>query len=254
MGSFVITLREGFEAALIVGLILAFLAKTGQKEEHGRTIWLGVFLAIAASVAIGATLFASVGELEGSAEQLYEGVAMVLAAGVLTWMVFWMRKQAATIGGHLRSQVSDAIRSGGGLALAAVAFVGVAREGLETALFLFASTEDAGTLVTIVGGVAGLVAAIGLGYLFYRGTIRLDLGKFFLVTSVLVIALAAYLVNGAVHEFGEVGEIEALESAGPIAALLYGLGFAALYLRDARKPRRPAERPADEAASEPAQP
>jgi high-affinity iron transporter len=252
MGSFVITLREGFEAALIVCLILAFLAKTGQLREHGRTIWIGVAGAVGLSVVVGAVLFAAVGELEGTAEAAYEGTAMLLAAGVLTWMVFWMRRQASTIGGHLRDQVSTAITAGGGIALATVAFVGVAREGLETALFLFATTNESGALVSFVGAIAGLVAAVALGFLFYRGAVRLDLGRFFTITSVLVIIFAAYLLNGGLHELGEAAGNEALEEIGPFAALAYGAGFGLLYLRDALrpKPEQPAEAPPPEAAQQ----
>lgn len=246
MGSFVITLREGFEAALIVGIILAFLAKTGEKDKHERAVWWGVGLAILLSFAIGGVLFATVGELEGTTEELYEGTAMILAAVVVTWMVFWMRKQAATIGSHLRDQVGESLRSGGGLALATVAFIGVGREGLETALFLFASTGEAGAFVAVLGAVLGLVVAIVLGVLFYRGALKLDLRKFFTITSVLVIAFAAFLLYSGLHELGEVAGSEALEIAAPISALVYGAGFALLYLRDARVNRR---RTAAEAAA-----
>ncbi len=231
MGTFVITLREGFEAALITGLILAYLKKTGSLAEHGRSVWIGVALATVFSLAVGAVLFATVGELEGTAEQLYEGIAMVLAALVVTWMVFWMRRQASTIGAHLREQVGQSLLRGGGLALAAVAFIGVAREGLETALFLFASVGDDGLLPTIVGGVLGLVAAIALGAAFYRGALRLDLRRFFTVTGVLVIAFAAWLLAGAAHEFGELAESEALEESGPIVGAVYGIVLASIYLR-----------------------
>lgn len=234
MGSFVITLREGFEAALVAGLIFAYLSKTDRLHEHARTVWLGISLAVLASAGLGALLFFTVGELEGSAESIYEGSAMIIAAGVVTWMVFWMRRQAATIGRHLRSQVSESIQSGGGVALAAVAFVGVAREGVETALFLFASVQDSGALISVIAGLAGLAAAVALGVLFYRGAIRLDLRKFFTITSLLVIAFAAFLLYSAVHEFGEVSGSEALEMAAPAAALLYGGGFALLYRRDSR--------------------
>ncbi len=244
MGSFVITLREGFEATLIVGIILAFLAKTGERERHGRDVWLGVALAIGLSVAIGATLFATVGELEGTSEAIYEASAMLIAASVVTWMVFWMRRQAATIGAHLRDQVSDSLRSGGGLALAAVAFVGVGREGLETALFLFASTGESGAAVTIAGAIAGLIVATALGVLVYRGALRLDVRRFFTVTSVLVIMFAAYLVFSGVHELGEVAESEALELLAPVAAILYAASFAVLYLRDARVAATSKARPA----------
>jgi high-affinity iron transporter len=250
MGAFVITLREGFEAALIVSLILAYLSKTGGLAEHGRSVWLGIAAGVAASASIGAILFVSAGELHGDSEALYEGTAMIVAAAVVTWMAFWMRKQAATIGGNLRTQVSDSLRSGGGLALASVAFVGVAREGVETALFLFASTGESGAAVTMIGALAGLTAAVVLGVLFYRGALRMNLSRFFLVTSVLVIAFAAFLIFSGVHEFGEVAGSEALELAGVIAALAYGAGFAALYVRDARRaaPRGTAEPEAKTAA------
>src|SRR5919201_5268613 len=188
MGAFVITLREGFEAALIVSLIFAYLAKTGGAGSHARSVWLGVAAGAASSATIGAILFASAGELHGDAEALYEGTAMIVAAAVVTWMAFWMRKQAATIGGHLRAQVSESLRIGGGAGLAGGAFIGVAREGVETALFLFASTGESGAAVTGIGGVAGFAAAIVLGVLFYRGALRMNLSRFFLITSVLVIA------------------------------------------------------------------
>jgi high-affinity iron transporter len=237
MGAFVVVLREGFEACLVVGLILAVLAKTGQARQHGRAVWLGVAAAVAFSVVVGGALFALFGELEGTGEAIFEGVAMLVASAVLTWMVFWMRRQARTIGGHLREQVGRAVRSGGGLALAAVAFVGVAREGLETALFLFVSVGDEGALETILGGLLGLAAAVGLGVALYRGSVRLDLRRFFLVTGLLVIALAAYLLYGGLHELAEAGAGEALEVIGTIAALAFAVGFGWMHLRGSRAPR-----------------
>jgi high-affinity iron transporter len=252
MGSFVVTLREGFEAALIVGIILAFLDKTGTREAHERAVWWGVGLAIALSVGIGGLLFATVGEIEGTGEAVYEGVAMLLAAAFVTWMVFWMRRQAATIGSHLRDQVSASISSGGGFALASVAFIGVGREGLETALFLFASAEDSGPVLAVSAAVAGLVAAVALGVLFYRGTLRLDLARFFTITSILVIAFAAYLIYGGLHELGEAAESEFLELAAPIAALLYAGGFALVYLKGWRVTRERTARADTAAEAEPA--
>jgi high-affinity iron transporter len=230
MGAFVIVLREGFEAALLIGLILGVLNKTGNRE-HARAVWVGVVAALASSVIAGAILFAAVGELDGNAEKLYEGTAMLLAACVVTWMVFWMRKQARTLGGHLRSQVSTALVAGGGFALASVAFVGVAREGLESALFLFASVGDSGVVQTVIAGALGALAAATLGVLFYRGAIKMDLRRFFMVTGVLVFGFAAYLIAGGFHELGEAGGGDALELAGPILALLYGVGLATFYLR-----------------------
>jgi len=243
MGAFVIVLREGFEATLMIGLILGILNKTGQRDRHMRAVWTGVAAALVASVVIGAVLFAAIGELDGRAEQLYEGTGMLLAACVVTWMVFWMRKQARTLGGHLREQVSTAVVAGGGLALATVAFVGVAREGLESALFLFASVGDDGVVATMVGGALGAVGATVLGFLFYRGTIKLDLRRFFMITGVLVIGFAAYLIAGGLHEFAEAGGGAFYEWAGPIAALIYGASLATYYLRS--NPPKPA--PASEA-------
>jgi high-affinity iron transporter len=234
VGAFVIVLREAFEASLVIGLIFAFLNKTGQTGRHGRWVWQGTAWAVVTSVAVGALLFATLGELEGTAEQLYEGLAMLLAAVVLTWMVFWMRKQAKTIGGALRTQVGSAIASGGGFALAAVAFIAVAREGLETALFLFVSVSDDGLAQTIIGGALGLVAAVGLGVAFYRGSLRLDLRRFFLVTGLLVIAFAAYLLVGATEELAEAGAGEGLEVAGPMVALVFAVTCGWLYVRGSR--------------------
>jgi high-affinity iron transporter len=247
VGSFVITLREGFEAALIISMILAYLAKTGSLE-HRRTVWLGVAAAIVFSLAMGGILFATIGELEGSTEQLYEGLAMMIAAGVVTWMVFWMKKQAATIGEHLRSQVGDSLRAGGGFALAMVAFIGVAREGIETGLFLFASTEQSGAVVSVTAAVLGLLAAVVLGVLFFRGALRLDLKQFFRITGVLVIVFAGWLIFNGLHEFGELAESEALEMLAPVAALAYIGSLTWIYLRGLRT-RHEAPTPAAAGAS-----
>jgi high-affinity iron transporter len=234
LDALIVTLREGFEASLIVGLILAYLVKTDHRPEHTRTVWLGVLAALGLSVVVGLSLFLTVGELEGTAEALFEGTAMVLAASVLTWMVFWMRKQSKTIGGHLRDQVRDALQVGSGVALAGVAFVGVAREGIETALFLFAATKESGTTTTIIGGTLGLILAAALGVLFYRGAIRINLRRFFTITGMLVIVLAAYLLFSGLHELGKAGAGETLELAAPVAALFYGGLFSWLFLRGTR--------------------
>jgi high-affinity iron transporter len=231
LDAFIVTLREGFEASLVIGLILAYLVKTGQARQYARPVWAGVGAAVAASVLVGGILFAAVGELEGSSEAVFEGTAMILAASVLTWMVFWMRKQARTIGGHLRAQVSEAIRTGSAVALASVAFVAVGREGIETALFLFAASGESAPVVTIAGGLLGLVSAVALGALFYRGAIRIDLRRFFAITGMLVIVLAAYLLFNGLHEFGEAGAGETVELAAPLAGLLYAAGFLTLFLR-----------------------
>src|SRR5437763_4970847 len=194
--------------------------------------------AVVTSVALGGLLFAAGGELDGDAERLYEGFAMLLAAVVLTGMLFWMRRQAATIGGSLRAQVSEAVTQGSKIGLALVAFVAVAREGIETALFLFASVGEDGTLGTVVGAALGLAVAIALGVALYRGSVKLDLGRFFLVTGVLVIVFAAYLLAGGLHELGEAGAGEAGEVGGIVAAIAYALGFGWLYVRSTQRAKR----------------
>jgi high-affinity iron transporter len=240
MGAFIVVLREAFEACLVLSLIFAFLTKTGLKERHARAIWAGVAAAIATSVVAGAILFAALGEVEGTGQQIFEGIAMLVACAVLTWMVFWMRKQARTIGGHLRAQVGEAVAAGGGAALAAVAFVGVAREGLESALFLFVSVGDEGVLETLIGGALGLVAAIGAGMAFYRGSLKLDLRRFFQVTGLLIVALGAYLLFSGLHELGEAGGGETLELLGIIGGLVFAGAFGWLYLRAPRPARQAA--------------
>src|SRR3954452_20639734 len=235
VSSFVIVLREAFEAALVLGLIFAFLNKIGRTETQSRAVWAGTAAAIVVAALLGALIFAVAGELEGDAEALYEGSAMLLAAAVLTGMLFWMRRQAATIGGALREQVSEAVTQGSTLGLATVAFVAVAREGIETALFLFASVGEDGAAATIVGGALGLAAAVGLGVAFYRGSLRLDLGRFFLVTGLLVIVFAAYLLAGGLRELGEAGAGEAGEVGGVILGIAYALGFGWLYIRSTRR-------------------
>ena len=238
VSSFVIVLREAFEASLVLGLVFAFLNKVGKAREHGPMVWAGTMAAVVTSVALGGLLFAAGGELQGDAEKLYEGFAMLLAAVVLTGMLFWMRRQAATIGGHLRAQVSEAITDGSRLGLAVVAFIAVAREGIETALFLFASVGEDGAAGTITGGLLGLAFAVGLGILLYRGSLKMDLGRFFLVTGVLVIVFAAYLLAGGMHELGEAGAGELGEIGGVVAAILYALGFGYLYVRATQQAKR----------------
>jgi high-affinity iron transporter len=229
LGSLAVTLREGFEAALVIGIVLAYLRQAGA-SERARHVWLGVVAAAAASAVMGGILFASGSELHGTSEALYEGTAMLLAAGVVTWMIFWMGRQARTLGASLRSRVSEALVVGGH-ALFWVAFVATAREGIETALFMYASTGNRSPVSTLVGGSIGLVLASVLGVAVYRGGRRLDLGLFFRVTSIALLAFSAYLVFGGLHEFGEAAGNEALEMAAPVVAVLYVVGMLSLYLR-----------------------
>jgi len=205
--SLLITLREGLEAALIIGIILAYLARTNNR--HGfKPIWLGTSLAVLTSLVAGATIYLLAGEFSGRAEEIFEGIAMFVAVGVLTWMIFWMRKQAVDIKAHLHSQIESVLANGSSLGLVILAFVVVVREGIETALFLFAATRTAESpFLFIIGGLLGLAIAIVIGYSIYKGSSRLNLKAFFNLTSLVLIVFAAGLLAHGIHEFHEVGII-----------------------------------------------
>jgi high-affinity iron transporter len=220
VGAGLVVLREGFEASLVVGIVLAFLDRSGRRDGFA-VVWLGVGAALAISAAVGAALFVVGAELEGRAEYLFEGVTMILAAALLTWMVFWMRRQARTIRADIEGQVKVALAQGSALGLAAVAFAGVLREGVETALFLFSTTEKTSPAVALVSSLVGLALAISLGYAFYRGSHRLDLRRFFMITSGLLLVFAGWLLAAGLGELAEAGVI-------PEDALLLWGAFLAL--------------------------
>ncbi len=201
-------LREGVEAALIVSIILAYLAKTGNQRHFGK-IWLGAGAAVALSIGIGVLLFVTIGGFEEPAEQIFEGFAMVIAAGVVTWMLFWMRRTAANIKGQLHAGVDRALVEGGVFGLAILAFTAVIREGIETALFLMGQATAAGTQAssTLVGAVVGLVIAVGIGYALFRGARVVNLRTFFSWTGIALIFIAAGLLSHGIHEFIEAGWI-----------------------------------------------
>jgi high-affinity iron transporter len=204
-------LREGVEAALIVSIILAYLGRTGNRR-HFRPIWVGTGIAILLSVAVGALLWVTIHELSQPAEQIFEGSALLLAAAVVTWMLFWMRRTAATVGQDLRAAVDRSLTSGSVWGLAVLAFTAVIREGVETSLFLLgqataASRSDLGALSVLFGAVIGLGVAVALGFGFYRGARVLNLRTFFSWTGVALIFVAAGLVASGLHEFIEIGWI-----------------------------------------------
>jgi len=205
LASFVITLREGLEASLIIGIVLAYLVRTGNRQGI-KPVWLGTALAVVASLGVGAAIYIFVGELTGRAEELFEGSAMFLAVGVLTWMIFWMQKQAVNVRAHLHAQIRSALASDSALGLVALAFVAVTREGIETALFLLAASRvgESATLSTI-GALLGLVVAVGIGYGMYKGSSRLNVRAFFNVTGLLLMLFAAGLLAHGIHEFHEAG-------------------------------------------------
>lgn len=233
MGAGLVMLREGFEASLVVGIVLAFLNRTGRRDAFWP-VWIGTLTAFAISVGVATLLFAIGAELEGTAEAAFEGTTMLIAAGLLTWMIFWMRTRARSIKKELEGQIQDALAAGSTIGLAAVAFVAVLREGIETALFLFGTVEGSNKLVAGVSATVGLVAAVMLGYLFYRGASRLDLRRFFSVTSVLLLAFAGYLLAQGLHELGEGGILP--ESEALLVAAFAALAGPTLYLY-LRKPK-----------------
>ena len=199
-------LREGVEAALIVSIILAYLAKTGNQRHFGK-IWLGAGAAIALSVAIGLVLFVTIGGFEEPAEQIFEGFAMLIAAAVVTWMLFWMRRTAANIKGQLHAGVDRALVEGGIFGLSILAFTAVIREGIETALFLMGQATAAGSEAssTLVGAIIGLAIAVAIGYGLYRGARVINLRTFFSWTGIALIFIAAGLLSHGIHEFIEAG-------------------------------------------------
>jgi high-affinity iron transporter len=233
MGAGVVVLREGFEASLVVGIVLAFLDRTGRRDGF-TAVWIGVGAALALSLAVGVALFAAGAELEGRSEMIFEGVVMLTAAGLLTWMIFWMRNRARTLRNEIEGRTQAALDAGSAVGLAFVVFVGVAREGVETALFLFSSVEGSSPLVSLVAAIIGGVAAIGLGYLFYRGSHRLNLRTFFTATSVLLLLFAGYLLAFGLHELAEAGLIP--ESELLLVGAFVALAAPTLYFFF-RKPR-----------------
>lgn len=207
IGSLLITMREGLEAALIIGIILAYLARSNNRRGFGQ-VWLGAGLAVLVSLVVGALIYVLAGDLSGRAEQVFEGIAMFVAVAVLTWMVFWMKARGKDIKGRLQSQVQSALGAGSSFALAGLAFIVVVREGIETALFLFAATRVAESgLAVFSGGLIGLVAAGLIGYVVYRGSGRLNLKAFFNVTGLVLIVFASGLLAHGIHEFNEAGLI-----------------------------------------------
>ena len=207
--SFLIALREGFEAALVVAIVLAFVRR--QSPEHTRAVWLGTGGALAVSIVVGLILHATIDGLEGQARMRTFAVICLSAAALLTWMIFWMRKHARALKGDLEAKASDAIVAGSSFALAMVAFAAVLREGLETALFLISATSSADASQVIAGTLLGLAVATVLGVLVYQGSHRVNMRVFFQITGALIILFAAGLMAKAVMFLQASGDL----STGP---------------------------------------
>lgn len=198
-----IGLREGLEAALVVSILVSFLVRNDQRTQL-RWVWLGVGVAVLLSVAVGALLTYGTAQLSFTAQEAVGGIGSIVAVAFVTVMVFWMRSAARTISSGLRGQLTRAIEVGA-LAVALVAFLAVAREGLETAIFFYAAVQSAGvgTGLPLLGFVLGITAAVLLGYLIYRGTVHINLTVFFRVTGVLLIIVAAGILAYGMHDLQE---------------------------------------------------
>ncbi|MCW2985626.1 MAG: hypothetical protein JWR63_3196 [Conexibacter sp.] len=207
--TFVIGLREGVEAALIVSIIATFLRQEGRTDAL-RWVWTGVAAAAAICLAVGIVLQIVDQELPQKGQEGLETIVGTVAVGIVTFMVVWMRRHAAGLGGELRASTAAALKEGSVKALVGMAFFAVFREGLETAVFLlavFQSTDDAGTAGT--GAILGLLAAVAIGYAIYRGGIRLNLTRFFRLTGLVLVFVAAGLVASALHTAHEAGWVNA---------------------------------------------
>jgi high-affinity iron transporter len=207
--SFVTLLREGFEVTLLVAIVLAYLVKI-ERRESIRQVWYGVGAALLVSLTVGGILFVTAGELEGRPEEIFEGTAMWVAVGFLTYMILWMRRESRTVAQGIRQGIDSAVERGGSLALVSLVFVMVLREGVETALFMFGITRTSEPLQVAFGAALGIVGAVALGYAVYAGGKRINLSVFFKVTGVFLILVAAGLLAHGVAEFEEAGLLPAL--------------------------------------------
>jgi high-affinity iron transporter len=207
-----IGLREGLEAALVVVILLAFLTKTN-RTWGVRYVWAGVGVAVALSVVLGAVLTFGTRRLSFEAQELIGGTASIVAVGFVTAMVFWMKSAARTISGELRGKLDQALDLGP-FAVAFVGFLAVGREGLETAVFFFATAQAAGegNNLPLFGWLVGFAGAILLGILIYRGALRIDLARFFHWTGVALIVVAGGILSYGVHDLQEAGVLPGLDN------------------------------------------
>ncbi|CAB4879130.1 unannotated protein [freshwater metagenome] len=211
LSTFLIALREGLEAALIVGILVAYLVKTGRTHLLAP-LWIGVSLAIVASLGLGGFLSFTSAELTARGEEFFAGTTSFLAVGFVTWMVFWMQRAARGLRDELHGKVDSAVGAGS-LAIAVTAFVAVVREGLETALFIYTNFKTVGAASTAtVGLILGLGVAIALGYLIYNRSVKINLGKFFQITGTALVVVAAGVLSYGVHEYQELGWLPGADS------------------------------------------
>jgi len=209
--TFLIGLREGLEASLVVGILVAYLVRTGNRARLAP-VWGGIAVAVALSLGFGALLQFTSAQLSFRAQEAFGGSASLLAVAFVTWMVFWMRRTARSLKSELHGRLDTALTLGP-LALALTAFVAVGREGLETALFLWSAASSTGETVSpVVGALLGLVTAVALGYLLYRQAVSLNLKTFFTWTGAGLVVVAAGVLSYGVHDLQEAGVLPGLNT------------------------------------------
>lgn len=277
LANYLIGLREGLEATLVVSILVAYLVKAGRRDRLSA-IWLGIGAAVALSLGFGALLTFTSNSLSFEAQERFGGVMSIVAVAFVTWMIFWMRRTARFLKSELHGKLDAALLMGA-LAMTVTAFVAVAREGLETSLFLWAAAQSAGSTATpIAGATLGILTAVVLGYLLYRRAVTINLAKFFTWTGAALIVVAGGVFAYGVHDLQEAGDLPginnlAFDVSGAIppdswygsllkgvlnfspattwleaaAWLLYVVPVMVLFFRPARRPvpaRVPAEAPA----------
>lgn len=208
LGNYIIGLREGLEATLVVVVLMAYLARTGRRHLRGR-VWAGIALAILVSVGFGALLTFGPRGLTAQAQEAIGGLLSLVAVGFVTWMIFWMGKASGNLSRELTAKLDVAAErpSGSGWAVVILAAVSVGREGLETALFVWANAYGAGqgTIIPTVGAVLGIVTAVVIGFLLNRGAVRMNLSAFFTWTTYFLVFVAAGVFSYAVNDLQEAG-------------------------------------------------
>jgi high-affinity iron transporter len=211
VGNFLIGLREGLEAALVVGILVAYLVRTGRRDRLAP-IWFGVAVAVLLSIGVGAMLTYTSATLSGKDQETFAGVTSVIAVTFVTWMIFWMRRTARFLSRDLQGKLAEALTMGS-VALALTAFLAVGREGLETAVFLWSAIEATSDgAKPILGASLGLIVAVVLGYLVYRRSISLNLATFFKVTGAGLVVVAAGVLSYGIHDLQEGGVLPGLNS------------------------------------------